>query len=36
MVAAFTGLRLGELLALRWRDIDWNLRLLHLQSRFSL
>jgi integrase len=23
MVAAMTGLRLGELVALRWRDVDW-------------
>jgi integrase len=23
-VAAYAGLRLGELLALRWRDVDWN------------
>ncbi|MGI8801084.1 MAG: site-specific integrase, partial [Solirubrobacteraceae bacterium] len=22
-VAAYAGIRLGELLALRWRDVDW-------------
>lgn len=27
VVAAYTGLRFGELLALRWRDIDYGKRL---------
>jgi integrase len=31
-VAAFTGLRLGELRALRWGDVDFSKRLVHLQS----
>jgi integrase len=30
-VAAFTGLRLGELLALRWSDIDFTKRLVHVR-----
>jgi integrase len=30
-VAAFTGLRLGELRALRWSDIDWPLQLIHVR-----
>jgi integrase len=30
-VAAFTGLRLGEMLALRWRDIDFSKRLVHVR-----
>jgi integrase len=30
-VAAFTGLRLGELLALRWRHVDFANRILHVQ-----
>jgi integrase len=34
-VAAFTGLRLGELLALRWGDIDWSLRLIHVRRSFT-
>jgi integrase len=34
-VAAFTGLRLGELLAMRWSDIDWSLRLLHVRRSFT-
>ena len=33
-VAAFTGLRLGELRALRWRDIDWTLRLVHVRRNY--
>ncbi len=30
-VAAYTGLRLGELLALRWRDADFEKRLVHVR-----
>jgi integrase len=30
-VAAFTGLRQGELLALRWRHVDFGNRILHVQ-----
>jgi integrase len=30
-VAAFTGLRLGELLALRWSDVDFAKRLVHVR-----
>ena len=30
-VAAFTGLRLGELRALRWRDIDFTNRIVHVR-----
>jgi len=26
MTAAMTGLRMGELLGLRWEDIDWTAR----------
>ena len=32
VVAALTGLRLGELRALRWRDVDWVRRVIHLRS----
>jgi integrase len=32
--AAFTGLRLGELLALRWRHIDFGNRILHVQRNY--
>ena len=31
LVAAFTGLRLGELRALRWRDVDFAGRLVHVR-----
>ncbi|MGH2989357.1 MAG: tyrosine-type recombinase/integrase, partial [Solirubrobacterales bacterium] len=34
-VAAFTGLRLGELLALRWGDVDWTLHLVHVRRSFT-
>lgn len=31
LVAAFTGLRMGELRALRWRDVDFANRLVHVR-----
>jgi len=31
LLAAHTGLRLGELLGLRFGDVDWNAKLLHVQ-----
>jgi integrase len=34
-VAAYTGLRLGELRALRWCDIDFGLRLVHVRRSFT-
>jgi integrase len=34
-VAAFTGLRLGELRGLRWGDVDWMRRLLHVRRSFT-
>jgi integrase len=33
--AAFAGLRLGELRALRWRDIDFELRVIHIRRAFT-
>jgi integrase len=35
-VAAFTGLRLGELLALRWCDVDFAKRLVHVRRSYVL
>jgi integrase len=34
-VAAFTGLRLGELRALRWQDVDFSKRLVHVRRNFT-
>jgi integrase len=34
-VAAFTGLRLGELLALRWGDVDFGNRLVHVRRSYT-
>ncbi len=34
-VAAFTGLRLGELRALRWADVDFEKRLVHVRRNFT-
>lgn len=36
LVAAFTGLRMGELLALCWRDVDFDERVLHVYSSYAL
>jgi integrase len=35
MTAAFTGLRMGELLALRWRDVDFELHAVHVRRSFT-
>ncbi len=34
-VAAFTGLRLGELRALRWRDVDFTGRVVHVRRAYT-
>lgn len=34
-VAIYTGLRAGELAALRWEDIDWNNRLITVQRSYD-
>jgi integrase len=33
--AAFTGMRMGELLALRWRDVDWAKHLVHVRRAYT-
>ncbi len=35
LTAAFTGLRLGELLALRWRDVDFTNCAIHVRQSFT-
>jgi integrase len=35
LTAAFTGLRLGELLALRWRDLDFTNSAVHVRQSFT-
>jgi integrase len=34
--AAMTGLRLGELIALRWRDVDWSASKVRVRSNYVL
>jgi integrase len=34
-VAAFTGLRLGELISLRWGDVDFGKRLIHVRGSYT-
>jgi integrase len=34
-LAAYTGLRLGELRALRWADVDWARRILHVRRSYT-
>ncbi|MGO9321230.1 MAG: tyrosine-type recombinase/integrase [Solirubrobacteraceae bacterium] len=36
LLAAFTGLRMGELIALRWRDVDFDGESLHVYGSYSL
>ena len=33
--AAFAGLRMGELLALRWRDVDFTRRTIHVRENWT-
>jgi len=34
-LAAFTGMRQGELLGLKWEDIDWEAKQVHVQGTFN-
>jgi integrase len=34
-IAAFTGLRLGELRGLRWSDVDWMRRVVHVRRSYT-
>jgi integrase len=36
LTAAFAGLRLGELRALRWRDVDFAKRILHVRRSYTM
>ena len=36
LTAAFTGLRMGELLALRWRDVDFAARTIRVRASYYL
>lgn len=36
IVAAFCGLRMGELLALRWRHVIWHAQRLHIQRAYAM
>ena len=35
LTAAFTGLRMGELLALRWRDVDFQLQAIRVRASYT-
>jgi integrase len=35
LTAAMTGMRRGEVVALRWQDIDWNARLIRVRRNFT-
>ena len=35
LTAAFTGLRQGELVALRWRDVDWTAGLVRVRRTYT-
>jgi integrase len=35
LLAAFVGLRMGEVLALRWRDVDFERRLIRVRSNYT-